>query len=568
MAAVNGTTAKEHVASMQVLVNGAELDPTYRALLTEVKVVDSLTLPDMALIRITDQKGENIDSNPLQLGAKIEIKAGQMADRATASIFKGQIAAVEPEFTPQGVVLSARAYDEAHKLNREKKTRTFQQMSASNMAQKVASEAGLPVGEIKSTSVVHEFFQQSNETDWAFLWRLAMMHDYEVVVADSKFNFRPANVSKGSATEVRWGDTLQTFRPRMSGIQQVNEVEVRAWDPKNKQAVVGTASSPETTSKPGVARSAVAGDLGGGKTVVTDRPAANTAEANEIAKATLQRMADAYFEADGVARGNPAIKAGSKLKIAGVGQKFGGEFTVSSSTHSYHGHRGYQTSFQISGRSARTLTELIRPPADRDWSSSGIVVGVVTNNNDPEQRGRVRVKFPSLSDKEESAWAPVATAASGNARGLLMLPQPNEEVVIGFEHGDSRRPIVLGSTFNGRDKPGPDLLQNRDGSFAVLSDEKIHQHSKKDFEIKSDQNMVVEIKQDEKTKVTGNSTHETTGNNKQKAQTFVVEAGSSMTVKGVSVTVEASAALTLKGATVDIQSSSALTLKGAIINIG
>ena len=89
-----------------------------------------------------------------------------------------------------------------------------------------------------------------------------------------------------------------------------------------------------------------------------------------------------------------------------------------------------------------------------------------------------------------------------------MLPQPDEEVVIGFEHGDSRRPIVLGSTFNGKDKPGPDLLQNRDGSFAVLSNEKIHQHSKKDFEIKSDQNMIVEIKQDEKTTVKGNSTHD------------------------------------------------------------
>lgn len=568
MAAVNGTTAKEHVASMQVLINGAELDATFRTLLTEVKVIDSLTLPDMALVRITDQKGENIDSNPLQLGAKIEIKAGQMADRSTASIFKGQIAAVEPEFTPQGVVLSARAYDEAHKLNREKKTRTFQQMSASNMAQKVAGESGIAIGEIKSTSVVHEFFQQSNETDWAFLWRLAMMHDYEVVVADGKFNFRPANVAGGAATEVRWGDTLQTFRPRMSGIQQVNEVEVRAWDPKTKKVVNGRASSPETTSKPGVARSKVAGDLGGGKTVVTDRPAATTAEANEIAKATLQRMADAYFEADGVARGNPAIRAGSKLKIAGVGSKFGGEFTISSSTHSYHGHRGYQTAFQISGRSARTLTELIRPPADREWSSSGIVVGVVTNNNDPEQRGRVRVKYPSLSDKEESAWAPVATAASGNARGLLMLPQPDEEVVIGFEHGDSRRPIVLGSTFNGKDKPGPDLLQNRDGSFAVLSDEKIHQHSKKDFEIKSDQKMIVEIKQDEKTTVQGKSEHTTTGSNTQKAQTFTVEAGSSMTVKGVSVTVEASAALTLKGATVDIQGSGPVSIKGAIINIG
>ena len=196
------------------------------------------------------------------------------------------------------------------------------------------------------------------------------------------------------------------------------------------------------------------------------------------------------------------------------------------------------------------------------------MVGVVTNNNDPDQMGRVRVKYPSLSDSEESAWARIATPSAGNARGLLMLPQVNEEVIIGFEHGDTRRPIVVGSVFNGRDKPGADLLQNRDGSFALLSNEKIHQHSKKDFEIKSDQNMTVEIKQDEKHTVKGSYTHETTGTGKLKAQQYTVEAGSSMTVKGVSVTVEASASLTLKGATVDIQGSGPVNIKGAIINIG
>jgi len=566
MPATTGTQSREHVASMSILVNGAEIDPKFRDMVTEVKVVDSLTLPDTALVRITDQKGENIDSNPLVLGAKLEIKAGKLDARSTETIFKGEIAAVEPDFTPQGVVLCARAYDRAHKLNRERKTRTFQQMSASDMAKKIASEAGLSAV-VQSTSVVHEFFQQSNETDWDFLWRLALMHDYEVVVADTKLHFRKANVAQGSGATLRWGENLMTFRPRMSGIQQVNTVQVRAWDPKSKKAVNGSASSPQTSSRPGVAQGKVAGDLGGGTTVVTDRVAATTAEANEIAKSTLQRMADAYYEADGVAQGDPAIKAGGKVKIEGVGSKFGGEFTVSSSTHSYHGHRGYHTSFQISGRSARTLTELIRPPADRDWAAH-IVVGVVTNNNDPEQRGRVRVKYPSLSDKEESAWAPVATPSSGNARGLLMLPQPDEEVVIGFEHGDTRRPIVLGSTFNGKDKPGEELLQNRDGSFAVVSNEKIHQHSKKDFVIKSDENMTVEITKDEKTTVKGNTTHETTGTTKQTAKTFTVEAGTAMTVKGANVTVEASGSLTLKGTTVNVQSSTALNLKGAIVNIG
>jgi uncharacterized protein involved in type VI secretion and phage assembly len=311
----------------------------------------------------------------------------------------------------------------------------------------------------------------------------------------------------------------------------------------------------------------VSNDLGGGTIAVTDRVAATAGEANAIAKSTLQRLADAFYEADGQAWGNPKIKAGVQVQVKGVGTHFGGTFMVTAATHSYRGATGYRTGFQISGRSSRTLLELMRQPEDRDWSSS-LVVGVVTNNKDPDQMGRVRVKYPSLSDKEESAWARIATPSAGNQRGLLMLPQVGEEVIVGFEHNDARRPIVVGSLFNGKDKPGAELLQNQDGSFSLLSNEKIHQHSKKDFEIKSDQKMVVEVQQDESHKVSGSYKHETTGNGNLKAQQYVIEAGSSMSVKGVSVTVEASASLTLKGATIDIQGSGPVNIKGAIINLG
>jgi phage protein D len=558
--------AAQHVPGLDVIVAGAPMDPKWRDVTTEIKVVNSLTLPDMAVVKMTDAKGENVDSHPLQLGKEIEIKTSALGGRATASIFKGQIAAVEPEFTAKGCTIVARAYDHAHKLNRERKTRTFQQTSAADMVKKLATEAGL-TPTTTPTTVVHEFFQQSNETDWDFAWRLALMHDYEVVVDDKKLNFRPANGSSGAPVALKWQEELLSFRPRMSGVQQPQTVNVRAWDPKGKANVSGSASSGQTSSKAGVERSKVSHDLGGGTTAVTDRVAANSGEANAIAKSTLNRLADAFYEADGTALGNPAIKAGGQVKISGVGQQFSGTFTVSSATHSYRGGSGYRTAFQISGRSSRTLLELMRPPKERDWSAQ-LVVGVVTNNNDPDQMGRVRVKYPSLSDSEESAWARIATPSAGNARGILMLPQANEEVIIGFEHGDTRRPIVVGSLFNGRDKPGDELLQNKDGSLGVMSNEKIHLHSKKDFEIKSDQNMTVEVTKDMTGKVSGNFKHEATGNGNLKAQQYVIEAGSSLTVKGVSVTVEASASLTLKGATVDIQGSGPVNIKGAIINLG
>jgi phage protein D len=561
-----GQVAELHVAGMDVRVNGTTLAPEWRDATVEVKVVDTLALPDMAVVKLTDAKGEHVDSQPLQLGAELEIKMAATGDRSTSTVFKGQIAAVEPEFTKKGCTIVARAYDKSHKLIRQRKTRTFQQVSASNMISKLAGENGL-AADVTSTDVVHEFFQQSNETDWDFGWRLALMHDYELLVDDNKLVFRPANKAEGAAVSLKWQDTLISFRPRVSGVQQVHSVAVRAWDPKNKTNVNGNASAPQTTSQSGITQAQASNALGGGTTTVTDRVANNAGEANAIAKSTLARIADAFYEADGVAFGNPKIHSGAQVKIEGVGANFGGTFTVSTVTHVYRGGSGFESHFKISGRSARTLLELIRPPEERDWSSS-LVVGIVTNNNDPDQMGRVRVKYPSLSDSEESAWARIATPSSGNARGLLMLPQPNEEVIVGFEHGDTRRPIVIGSVFNGRDKPGEELIQNKDGSLGVVSNEKIHMHSKKDFEIKSDQNLVIEITKDVNEKVSGNLTSETTGTGKLKAQQYTVEAGSSMTVKGVSVTVEASASLTLKGATVDIQGSGPVNIKGAIINLG
>src|ERR1044072_5082348 len=117
-------TSKEKVAAIDVLVDGSPISPEFRELLHEVKVVDSLTLPDMALIRITDKKGDKIDGSPLQVGKKLEVKMAAQEARATVSVFKGQIASVEPDFTPTGCTISVRAYDNSHKMNRQRKTRT------------------------------------------------------------------------------------------------------------------------------------------------------------------------------------------------------------------------------------------------------------------------------------------------------------------------------------------------------------------------------------------------------------------------------------------------------------
>lgn len=83
----------------------------------------------------------------------------------------------------------------------------------------------------------------------------------------------------------------------------------------------------------------------------------------------------------------------------------------------------------------------------------GVVTGIVTNNRDPDKCGRVKVKIPRLSGSDESAWARVTTFMAGNNMGGFFLPEVNDEVLVVFEQGDINMPYIIGSLWNGTDKP-------------------------------------------------------------------------------------------------------------------
>jgi uncharacterized protein involved in type VI secretion and phage assembly len=82
-----------------------------------------------------------------------------------------------------------------------------------------------------------------------------------------------------------------------------------------------------------------------------------------------------------------------------------------------------------------------------------MLVGIVTDNEDPEGMGRVKVKFPTLTEDHTSNWARVVSMGAANSRGFDCLPEIDDEVLVAFEHGDIHRPYVLGGVWNGQDAP-------------------------------------------------------------------------------------------------------------------
>lgn len=99
------------------------------------------------------------------------------------------------------------------------------------------------------------------------------------------------------------------------------------------------------------------------------------------------------------------------------------------------------------------LLRSLLAPSDADGRLHGLTVGIVTNNSDPDGMYRVKVRFPWLSPDDESHWARVATPMAGKGRGAYFLPEVDDEVLVGFEHGSVEHPFVLGSLWSGKDEP-------------------------------------------------------------------------------------------------------------------
>jgi uncharacterized protein involved in type VI secretion and phage assembly len=109
---------------------------------------------------------------------------------------------------------------------------------------------------------------------------------------------------------------------------------------------------------------------------------------------------------------------------------------------------------------------------------NGIVVGVVKSNT-LDALGRVEVRLPGLSDAEIGHPARIATLMAGNGRGTFFLPEKDDEVLVAFESGNINRPYVLGTVWNGKDKPpetNPDgennlrFIRSRSGHLVRLDD--------------------------------------------------------------------------------------------------
>lgn len=213
-----------------------------------------------------------------------------------------------------------------------------------------------------------------------------------------------------------------------------------------------------------------------------------------------------------------------------------------------------------------TLFELMGDPeeeASRVGRTSGVVIGVVTNNQDEEGLGRVKVRFPWLSEADESHWARVAAPMAGKERGIYFLPEVDDEVLVAFEHGDVRFPYVLGALWNGKESPPAKnddgknnlrVIKSRSGHIIRLNDE----DGKEKIEI---------IGKDEKDSIVIDAAKHAITITSDKDITLSASQG---TIKLDAQKIEIKSSTDTKidaGAGMDVKASATMNIKGATVNI-
>ncbi|MFP5363472.1 MAG: VgrG-related protein [Thermoleophilia bacterium] len=577
-------------AGCRITLGGAELDPTLAARVVELRVETTAALPDVCTIRFTetspDGSGELtvIDDARFKLGAPLSVKLAKAIGGQLAAVFDGEITTVEAELGASAggdpvLELTVTGHDRSHRMHRRTTTRTFRQMTVTDIARKMAGEHGLKLGALANVGGgAPEVRHQVGESDWAFLSRLVSNHGGELDIAGGALHIVDPAKSTSAAAELAFGENLQRFRPRLSSVGQVGKVTVHGWDPKSKKELVQTATLKASTS---VQNSSVDADVSGATVHIPTAAVSTDDEVRAHAQAAATHIGHERVQASAVAAGDPRLLAGEYVDVSGVGTRFGGTHRIVSAVHLY-GARGYTTRLTL-GAGGRPLAETMNGARRAHGFADHLAIGIVTDNNDPDKLARVKVKYPTLGGEVESGWARVVRGAAGKERGAVALPEVNDEVVVGFEHGDVRRPFVLGALFNGVDKPGADLVKPA-SSFAARFPRDLDVATRKKALLAADEGVTVtsakgpfEVAAGAALKLAasvGGSpsalTIETTGQIKMNGKQGVeIEATGPLKITSKApVTIESTAALQLKGSVVQVQASGVLQLSGATVMLG
>jgi uncharacterized protein len=282
----------------------------------------------------------------------------------------GQITTLEPNFPSAGApTLTVRGLNVMHELRRKQFTDFWPKDGTSEVRDSdIARDIGqkvdggqkrfpLPIrinDEARNAEPPEHYVMQKNEYDIVFLIARARRHGYVVFVEEVEKNgqnqkrlyFGPSEGKTPGERNVtyllEWGKSLVQFKPTLTTANQIGSVTVRGWNRRTKKPIEVTVKRSEIGINKDL--EPIEQSFNQREEIVTDKPIYNEAQAKALARDILKNQLKGMVKGGGATVGLPDLRAGRKVYIDGLGERFSGTYFVTDTTHAI-GDSGYQTTF-------------------------------------------------------------------------------------------------------------------------------------------------------------------------------------------------------------------------------
>ncbi len=343
-------TVQELIPAWNLQFDGNPIEPAVRPFVLSVEVEQHVNGRDTFDITISAWDNESQDfqllnEDAFQLGRSVEVLAGYGED--ITPLVVGEIVAVEVEYGEEDApMLHLIGFDKLHRLQRGRRTRTFENTRDSEVAEELARSLQLSA-DVEDTEVIHPHLFQYNQSDIDFLQERARRINYEIDVVEDRLVFRRRAFDRAGVEELRYRRDMKSFSLRMSSLGQAKKVVVKGWNIADKAAIVGLGEAgDERSSMDGatIGPEHVSAAFGDFDEVMVHKPVVAQSEADQIAKGIYNHMSLQFIKADGESLGNAALRAGDVVTLSAIGADYSGPYYLTSTRHVID-EDGYRTYF-------------------------------------------------------------------------------------------------------------------------------------------------------------------------------------------------------------------------------
>ena len=561
--------------------------------LIEVVVDREVNLTGRADVRFYDHKLEHFGE--VAIGDEIVLSVTDDHGSSTV-VFTGEVVAIEVEQVAPGAAreLLLTAFDPSHRLAHEQSVKPVTKSTASDIVSFVAKAAGVSLGSVAGGRQID--YHPGRGTGLQILEGLCERYGWEWWVGtDGKLSV--GDEPGGSTVEVGYLDDLPQLSVRVSGFAP-DKVEVPFWDPAAQTGTheVSSARKPSGT----LARKVGKPQWSKTYVVTDDDRAGDRAEAGARATAyQRRRLAETVVATGRTGFCDPRLDLGSQVKVKQAGD-LAGPFQLTSLRHVIAGGETF-TEFSTGRVRPAGITDLAATAVDRTPAAPPLAVGTVTKvlpraNHGPDLGPVAVVKYAQLDAGYETNEARLLSIGGSAEHGFFIAPSVGDEVLIGYERGDLRYPVVLGGLHSvkhpagaiaegdnintvrlrdGKGSDGNELLFNLDGSDGTVTLSRAGKNpdqlvmDKDRIKVTAANELVLEVgqssitmKKDGTIEIKGNDITVTAkGNLKTKSN-------ANTDVEATKVTVKAQTQLGLEGgAQAELKSSGITSVKGSLVQI-